>query len=232
MRHCSACPINPITIYKRGSISHCQRHRICRPSRHVDGADVVVLVDSDSGAAVQAGGFKDASVLRQREVVYSRRIAAVESPASCRPVAASSKVPIFVGSGGERDAAVAFAVSNARTRGWGSSTSDGDVAEVHIGHRHSSGCDGAGGADGVAAAEMSHGGICACGEGERACDGLVGSKGDVLQTGRGDASKGQVVEAVGAVEGDGACAGAGEGYVVEGLVVSKECWRRERAVYL
>jgi len=71
---------------------------------------------------------------------------------------------------------------------------------------------------------VPHGGVSACGEGERACDGLVGCDADDLQASRGDAGEGQVVEAIGAVDGDGACGSAGEGDVVEGLVVSKRRW--------
>ena len=157
--------VYPVAINKR-SLTARQRHRVCRPSRHIDGADVVALVNGDGVTTVQAGSFKDAGVLRQREVVDGRGASAACGPANgSSPVAASSKVPILVSRSRERDAAVAFAVSNASTRGRSSSTSDGDVAEVHIGHAHSSGCDGAGGADGVAAAEMPHGGVSACGEG-------------------------------------------------------------------
>jgi len=72
---------------------------------------------------------------------------------------------------------------------------------------------------------MPHGGVSTCGKGERACDGLVGCDGDDFQAGRGYAREGKVVEAVGAVDGNGACAGAGEGYVVEGLIVAGEDWR-------
>lgn len=185
MSHCSACSINPIAIYKRGSISHRQRHRICRPGRHVDGADVVALVDGDGGTAIQPCGFKEAGVLCQGEVVDGRGASAACGPANgSSPIAASSEVPILVRCSRKRDAAVSLAVSNPRTRGRSSSTSNGDVSKVNIRHRHSSGCDGAGSANGVAAAETPHGGIGTCGKGESACDGLVRGQRNRLETGR------------------------------------------------
>ena len=123
---------------------------------------MIVCVHAYEGAAVQPRSFKNTGVLREREVVDVRRAAAACCPACCRPVTTTSKVPILVRRSRERNAAVAFAIANARACRWRCCTSYGDVSEVNVSEADSSTGQRACGADGVGANEVTRRGVGAC----------------------------------------------------------------------